>query len=279
MDDLAEQFEAQRTRLRAVAYRLLGSVPEADDAVQEAWLRLSRQEPGSIDNLPAWLTTVVSRISLDQLRARGSRREDPLEYADLPATEDESPEALAEQAGAVGAALSVVLDELAPAERLAFVLHDVFAVPFDQIAGVIDKTPAATRQLASRARRRLQGAEQPREQARQRDLVEAFLAASKEGEFDRLLRLLDPDAVVRVDAAVVKMGGVPAQGAAAVANVFSGRARAVRLVLVDGLAGAVWQLRGVPQVVFDFTVVGDRIVAIDQIADPDMLAAIEIAHI
>ena len=208
MDDLTVIFEEQRTHLRAVAYRLVGSVDEADDAVQETWLRLERSDVSDVDNLPAWLTTVVSRICLDQLRSRGARREDlgtdPTGVPDLVT----DPAAEAENADAVGRALMVVLDTLAPAERLAFCLHDLFGLSFDEIAPTLGRSSVACRQLASRARRRVRGQGEAVEvdRARQREVVEAFLDASRHGKFDRLLALLHPEAVVSADAAAVAMG-------------------------------------------------------------------------
>jgi RNA polymerase sigma factor (sigma-70 family) len=275
MDLLAEQFEANRRHLRAVAYRMLGSINEADDAVQEAWLRLSRSDANQIENLGGWLTTVVSRVCLDMLRSRKGRREDPL--SEIPVVEPIDPEEEAVRADSVGQALLVVLDALAPAERLAFVLHDLFAVPYEEIAPIVGRTPAAARQLASRARRRVQASDAPdADRARQRELVDAFLAASRAGEFDRLLALLDPDAVLRVDGAAARMGAQGASGADPVAHTFSGRAKAAQPALIDGLAGAVWAMDGVPKVVFDFTVVGDKIVAIDLLADPELLSELEL---
>ena len=257
MDDLTVIFEEQRTHLRAVAYRLVGSVDEADDAVQETWLRLERSDVSDVDNLPAWLTTVVSRICLDQLRSRGARREDlgtdPTGVPDLVT----DPAAEAENADAVGRALMVVLDTLAPAERLAFCLHDLFGLSFDEIAPTLGRSSVACRQLASRARRRVRGQGEAVEvdRARQREVVEAFLDASRHGKFDRLLALLHPEAVVSADAAAVAMGS-PAllSGADEVARMFSGRAQAARLTDLDGYAAAKWSVRGEVKVVLAFTV-------------------------
>jgi RNA polymerase sigma factor (sigma-70 family) len=257
MDDLTVIFEEQRTHLRAVAYRLVGSVHEADDAVQETWLRLERSDLSEVDNLPAWLTTVVSRICLDQLRSRASRREDfgvePTGVPDLVT----DPAAEAERADAVGRALMVVLDTLAPAERLAFCLHDLFGLSFDEIAPTLGRSGAACRQLASRARRRVRGQGEAVEvdRARQREVVEAFLDASRNGKFDRLLALLHPDAVMSADAATVAMGS-PAllSGANEVARMFSGRAQAARLTDLDGYAAAKWSVRGEIKIVIAFTV-------------------------
>jgi len=277
MDQLADEFEQNRTHLRAVSYRMLGSVNEADDAVQEAWLRLSRSDTSGIENLGGWLTTVVSRVCLDMLRSRRSRREEPLDLAEPTEPEPLDPEDEAVRADAVGQALLVVLETLAPSERLAFVLHDLFAVPFEEIAPIVGRTPAAARQLASRARRRVQASDAPEaDRVRQREVVDAFLAASRSGEFEALLNLLDPDVMLRADDSAVRMGSQAAVGADAVARTFSGRAKGARPALVDGLAGAVWAMDGVPKVVFDFTVVGDRIVAIELLADPELLGTLQL---
>jgi RNA polymerase sigma factor (sigma-70 family) len=283
MDDrewLARRFEAHRAHLRAVAYRMLGSASEADDAVQEAWLRLSRTDADAVDNLGGWLTTVVGRVCLNMLQARSSRRELPA-GGDLPdpvadRVDGADPEGQALEADAVGLALLVVLDTLTPAERLAFVLHDLFAVPFEEIAPIVERSPAAARQLASRARRRLQGAPAPdADRARQRAVVDAFLAASRKGDFEALVALLDPEVVLRADPAAVRTGA-PAEvrGAAAVAGSFSGRARTARPALVDGVAGAVWAPGGRPRVAFAFTIADGRILAIDLLAEPDRLARV-----
>jgi RNA polymerase sigma-70 factor (ECF subfamily) len=262
---------------------MLGSSSEADDAVQEAWLRLSRSDTSVVDNLGGWLTTVVARVCLNMLQARTARREDPVgeDLPDAAATrrDRDDPEEQALEADAVGLALLVVLDTLTPAERLVFVLHDLFAVPFDEIAPIVERSPAATRQLASRARRRLQGAPPPdADLARRRAVVDAFLAASREGSFEALVALLDPDVVLRADQAAVRAGAsTEVRGAAAVAGTFSGRARAARPALVDGAPGAVWAVGGQPRVVFGFTITDDRIVQIDLLADPDRLARLELA--
>jgi RNA polymerase sigma factor (sigma-70 family) len=282
-DWLVERFQAHRGHLRAVAYRMLGSPSEADDAVQEAWLRLSRADPSSVDNLGGWLTTVVARVCLDMLRSRTSRREQPL-GAHLPEPiispqEGVDPEHQALLAEGVGLALLVVLETLAPAERVAFVLHDMFAVPFDQIAPIVGRSPTAARMLASRARRRVQGATVPdAELSRQRALVDAFLAAARGGDFDALLAVLDPDVVLQSDRAAVETGA-PAEvrGAAAVAEQFSGRARSAQPALVNGAAGAVWAPGGRPRVVFGFTVARGRIVEIDILADPARLRQLDLA--
>lgn len=288
---LAAQFEANRPHLRAVAYRLLGSASEADDAVQESWLRLSRADTREVRNLGGWLTTVVARVCLDMLRSRTSRREDPLEdyTAAEPITSEEEgadPEQAALMADSVGLALLVVLDTLNPAERLAFVLHDVFDVSFDEIAPIVGRTPTAARQLASRARRRVQGAEADPEanpalaeadHARQRAVVEAFLAASRGGDFGALLAALDPEVTLRADAAALATGAQAAQGAQAVATQFSGRAHAAQLALVDGAAGLAWAPGGQPRVVFAFTLDGKgKIISIEIIADPARLSQLDL---
>lgn len=271
MDDLTVIFEGQRTHLRAVAYRLLGSVHEADDAVQETWLRLQRSDVSGVENLPSWLTTVISRICLDQLRARASRREQlGVEPAGVPVDLVTDPAAEAELADAVGRALMVVLDTLAPAERLAFCLHDLFGLSFDEIAPMLGRSNAACRQLASRARRRVRGHGEAVEadRARQRDVVEAFLEASRHGRFDRLLALLHPDAVMTADPAATAMGS-PAvlRGADEVARMFSGRAQAARLSDLDGYRAATWSLRGEIKVVFAFTIEDGLIREIELLAD------------
>ncbi len=279
---LAERFEQHRDRLRAVAHRMLGSPSEAEDAVQEAWLRLSRTGDEAIDNLGGWLTTVVGRVCLDMLRSRASRREQPLEdderHIDVDDAED--PEEQVMLADAVGPALLAVLDTLTPRERLAFVLHDLFEVPFEEIAPIVERSPAAARQLASRARRRIRGASATGEldRARQRAVVDAFLAASRSGNFEALLALLDPDVVLRADATAVRMGAArEVQGAAAVAETLAGRARAARPALVDGAVGLVWSVRGAPRVAFAFTIAEERVSAIELIADPARLAALDLS--
>jgi RNA polymerase sigma factor (sigma-70 family) len=277
-DVLAAQFEEHRDRLTAVAHRLLGSRAEAEDAVQEAWLRVSRAGTAEVENLGGWLTTVVARVALNQLRARANRREAPLDDAPPPrlhAVVDPAEEAVL--VDSVGLALLVVLDQLAPAERLAFVLHDLFDVPFDEIAPIVDRSPAAARQLASRARRRVRGAELPDATQRRREVVAAFLDASRNGDFTALLALLHPEAVLRSDAVAARMGAAAeVRGAAEVAQFLSGRARAARLVLVDGTPGAVWSLRGTPKVVFAFTVEDGVVTAIDLLGDPERLAALDL---
>jgi RNA polymerase sigma-70 factor (ECF subfamily) len=283
-DWLAERFEENRPHLRAVAYRMLGSSAEADDAVQETWLRLSRAGVGGVENLGGWLTTIVARVSLNMLRSRTLRREEPI---DPPTTgqpvappNGTDPEHEAVLADSVGLALLVVLDTLTPAERLAFVLHDMFAVPFEEIAPIVERSPVATRQLASRARRRVQEAgpgDPPGEISRRREVVAAFLAASREGDFDALLTMLDPDIVLRADTAAAQMGAdAEAIGPRAVAGIFSGRAKALRPALIDGAPGAVWTYRGETRVVFAFTFTGGTITAIEQIADPERIARFEV---
>ena len=283
-DWLVDGFERHRPHLRAVAYRMLGSTTEADDAVQDTWLRLTRSDTTAVENLGGWLTTIVSRVCLDRLRSRTARREEPwdaLAPEPVAARDDErDPEHQALLANSVGSALVVILDTLTPSERLAFVLHDLFAVPFDEIAPIVGRSPAATRQLASRARRRVQGARTDgvRDAGRHRAIVDAFLAASRGGDLDRLLALLDSDVVLRADDATVQAGAErEVRGAAAVAATFSGRARVARPALIDGAPGAVWSQGGRPRVVFDFTFDGDMIVAIDLLADPATLEALDLA--
>jgi RNA polymerase sigma-70 factor (ECF subfamily) len=262
---------------------MLGSVSEADDAVQEAWLRLSRSDTSGVENLGGWLTTVVARVCLDVLRSRKSRREEPLDLrGPQPTNEGIDPEREALLAESVGLALLVVLETLAPAERLAFVLHDMFAMPFDEIAPIVGRTPAAARQLASRARRRVQGsaAVPDTDRSRQREIVSAFLAASREGKFEALLAMLDPDVVVRADAAAVQVGAAEeVRGAAAVAATFSGRARVAQPAMIDGAPGAVWAPGGKPRVAFAFTITQGRIAAIDLLADPDRLRELDLTAV
>jgi RNA polymerase sigma factor (sigma-70 family) len=289
---LTERFEEDKPRLRAIAHRMLGSASEADDALQETWLRLSRADAGSIDNLGGWLTTVLGRVCLDALRSRAARRrEDPLEASGAermatsrPADDPEEEALLGES---VGLALAIVLDTLAPAERVAFILHDMFALPFEEIAPVVGRTPEATRQLASRARRRVRGAATPdAELERRREIVDAFLAASREGDLARLVALLDPDAVLRADAAAVAMAagrGVvdlasETRGAHEVASIVVGGARALRPALVDGIPGAVFAQGGRPTVVFAFTFDGPRIVRIDLVADQESLGLMDLEY-
>jgi RNA polymerase sigma-70 factor, ECF subfamily len=279
-DLLAQEFEAHRTHLRAVAYRMLGSRSEADDAVQEAWLRLSRADAGGIENLGGWLTTVVARVCLDLLRSRKSRDEVPLEPHDPEPTSREPGGAEREAllAESVGLALLVVLETLTPAERVAFVLHDMFDLSFDEIAPIVGRSSAAARQLASRARRRVKGAAVPdADRTRQREIVDAFLAASRGGDFVALLALLDPDVVLRADAAAVHIGSPgEVRGATAVAGTFAGRARVAQRALVNGAVGLVWAPGGRPRVVFGFTITGGKIVAIDLMADPEHLRQLDL---
>jgi len=283
-DWLAERFEEHRAHLRSVAYRMLGSLSEADDALQEAWLRLSRADTNDVKNLGGWLTTVVGRVCLDMLRSRKARREEPL-GAHVPEpvvgrADGSDPEQEALLADSIGFALLVVLETLTPAERIAFVLHDMFAVPFDEIAPIVGRSPNAAKMLASRARRRVRGAATvpDADRTRQRAVVDAFLAASRGGDFAALLALLDPNVVLRSDGAAVLTGTAKeVRGAPAVARTFSGRARAAQPALVNGAAGAVWAPGGQPRVVFDFTITDGRIVAIDMLADPARLRQLEMA--
>ena len=282
-DWLAERFEAHRAHLRAVAYRILGSPADAEDAVQEAWLRLSRSDSSQVENLGGWLTTVVARVSLNMLQSRKTRREDPA-GSHLPeeiaaSTDGAGPEHQAVLADSVGLALLVVLDTLTPAERLAFVLHDMFAMPFEEIAPIVERTPAATRQLASRARRRVQGADTTPDTdlTRRREIVQAFLAASRNGDLGALVTMLDPDVVVRADQTVVRIGtAAETRGAQTVASFFSGRARGAKLALIDGVAGLVWATGGRPRVVFSFTLSDGKITAIDLLGDPGTLSQLDL---
>ena len=286
MDDqdwLASRFEEHRTHLRAVAYRILGSPVDADDAVQEAWLRLARSDSSRVENLGGWLTTVVARVSLNMLQSRKTRREDPAGShlpEEIPGPADGTgPEQQAVLADSVGLALLVVLDTLTPAERLAFVLHDMFAMPFEEIAPIVDRTPAAARQLASRARRRVQGADTTPDTdlARRREVVQAFLAASRNGDLGALVAALDPDVVLRADPTVVRIGAeAEVRGAPAVAGFFSGRARAARPALINGVAGLVWAAGGRPRVVFSFTLTGEKITSIDLLGDPAVLGQLDL---
>jgi RNA polymerase sigma factor (sigma-70 family) len=273
-DWLAERFEENRAHLRAVAYRVLGSASEADDAVQEAWLRLSRSGADGVENLGGWLTTVVARVALNMLSSRASRREEPMDSPDVGQAEARTdPEHEAILADSLGLALLVVLDTLTPAERLAFVLHDMFAVPFDEIAPIVDRSPAAARQLASRARRRVQQADAvpEAETAVRRDIVRAFLAASRGGDFEALVAMLDPDVVLRGDSPDSEV-----QGALAVAGTFSGRAAAARLALIDGVPGAIWAQGGAIRVVFDFTIMNGKIAAIEMVGDPGHISEMDV---
>ena len=283
---MAEQFEAYRGHLRSVAYRMLGSLTEADDAVQEAWIRLSRTDARELENLRSWLTTVTSRVCLDVLRSRKSRREESLElHMPEPIVTREygvDPEYEALLADSVGLALLVVLDRLAPAERLAFVLHDMFGVPFDNIAPIVGRTTTATRQLASRARRRVQGAptEPDTGLPRQREVVNAFFAAAREGNFEALVAVLDPDVVLRSDGGKARPATTRvvrgAQAVASQAFTFSGLSPYVRPVLVNGIAGVLVAPNGRPFAVIGFTVRGGKIVAIDALADPERLQSLDV---
>jgi RNA polymerase sigma factor (sigma-70 family) len=288
MDEwLAERFEEHRPHLRAVAYRMLGSLSEADEAVQEAWLRLSRSDPSGIENLGGWLTTVVARLCLNTLRARRSRREEPLDtrlpdpIVSRPDGIDPEHEALL--ADSVGLALLVVLETLTPAERVAFVLHDVFGVPFEEIAAIVDRSPAAARQLASRARRRVQGAT-PVSDAdldRQREVVDAFFAAARDGDFEALVAVLDPDVVLRSDGGAARPGAsFVVHGARAVAEqamTFARLSPFVRPALVNGGAGVVVAPGGRPFSVMGFTVGNGRTIEINGLADPERLHRLDLA--
>jgi len=271
-----------------VAYRMLGSLTQAEDAVQETWIRLSRSDAQSIDSLGAWLTAVLSRVCLGMLRSRRAQQEEPLEHEQAqPGTR--TPEEEAVLGDALGPALLVVLDSLSPSERLSFVLHDLFAVPFEDIAPIVGRSPGAARQLASRARRRVQGLDEvrSRDRHRQQEVVEAFLAASRRGDFDALVKLLDPDAVLRADRAAVEAAaanrgrGAPLlapelRGAAAVATALVGKANAAKVALIDGVAGAVYAPGGRAWALFAFHVIGDTIAEIEIVNDPAVVAAIRI---
>jgi len=275
---LAARFEESRPRLRAIARRMLGSTAEADDVVQDLWVRISGTDPDTIDNVGGWFTTIVSRLCLDRLRRR--RPVTDHHVATTVAAPAPGPADQAELADAVGAAMLVVLDALGPAERVAFVLHDVFAVPFDDIATVLERTPEATRQLASRARRRVQGGAAPpaqRDPAGHRAVVAAFLRAAQGGDLAELLRVLHPDVVLRPDAAALRLGALgETSGAEAVAQAFVGRAKAAQLAVVDGLTALVWTPGGQVRGVIDFVIDGDRIVALELIGDAQRIAAREI---
>ena len=286
--DLTATFEASRPRLQAMAYRMLGSLTEAEDAVQETWIRLSGSDAERIDNLGGWLTTVLSRVCLGMLRTRRTRREEPFEREDQ-ALEGLTPEEEVILAETIGPALLLVLDSLTPAERLAFVLHDLFAVPFDEVAPIVGRSPAAARQLASRARRRVQGTDEmpSGDRRRQQEIVDAFLAASRRGDYEALVSLLDPDAVLRADRAAVEMAvanrdrGAPllapeVRGARGVATALIGRATAAKLALIEGTPGAVWAPGGRPKAAFAFHVVGDTIAEIEIVTDPAVVAALDI---
>jgi RNA polymerase sigma factor (sigma-70 family) len=283
---LAERFEEHRIRLRAVAYRMLGSLSEADDAVQEAWLRLSGAEAKDVENLGGWLTTVVARVCLNMLRSRRTRPEVPLDpHVPDPVVSPEGgvePEDEALLADSVGLALLVVLDALPPAERLAFVLHDMFAVPFDEIGPMVGRSPAAARQLASRARRRLQEAPTPdRDPGRQRAVVDAFFAAARGGDFEALVAVLDPEIVLRSDHGTLPGSAVVRgpQAVAAQALGFADPSRTVHPALVNGAAGVVIAVDGKPVAIVGFTVVNDRIIAIDALADPERIGALDLGFL
>ena len=286
---LTERFEENRPRLRGVAYRVLGSLSEAEDAVQETWLRLSRIDPATVDNLGGWLTTVVSRVCLDMLRSRKSRREEPIDAPAAGRGDGADPESEAVLADSVGVALLVVLDTLTPAERLAFVLHDLFALPFDEIGSIVGRTPAAAKQLASRARRRVRGSPAPTDagRARQRVVVEAFLRAARAGDLEGLLAVLDPDAVVRIDAAAridapAAEVGTPrvVRGAATWAPQLIALSRGRRFVqpaLVDGSVGLILAPRGTLSRALTFTVTNGKVTQVEVIGDPVRLRTLEIA--
>jgi RNA polymerase sigma factor (sigma-70 family) len=279
-DWLAESFEQHRAHLRSVALRILGSQSDADDAVQEAWLRLSRSDTRDVANLGGWLTTVVARVSLDVLRSRKSHSEVAIE-GETDRLQDQAvdPEQDLLLASSLGPALMIVLDALAPAERVAFVLHDLFGVSFEEIAPILGRSAATSRQLASRARRRVQGAaaESDADRHRQREIVTAFLAASRKGDFGALIAMLDPEVIFRADEPAVRMGATSfglsseTRGADAVAGFFNGRAQGARLAIADGVAAAVWAPGGRPRAVFNFKIAGERIVEINIVADAEAL--------
>lgn len=281
---LAGQFEANRAHLGAVAFRILGSRSEAEDAVQEAWLRLNRTDIGDVDNLGAWLRTVVARICLDTLRSRKMRREDPMgeSESNLPSesgTASYDPEYQLALADSVGLAMLVVLETLGPAERVAFVLHDMFDLPFDDIAPIVGRTTDATRKLASRARQRVQGTPVSPEadRARQRRVIEAFLAASRDGDFEALLSILDPEVVFRADEAATRLGSeAELRGPEAVAIHFKGRARGAKPATLDGALGVLVESHGKTLLVLRVTLKGDRIIGIDAVADAESLAGLQV---
>lgn len=286
-DVLAKSFEANRAHLRSVAWRMLGSPGEADDAVQEAWLRLARADAASVDNLRAWLTTVVARVCLDMLRARTARREAPIDQAQSVASADDAPRTV-ELVDSIGLAMLVVLETLSPAERVAFVLHDMFSLSFDEIAPIVSRSPAAARQLASRARRRVQGAPATPDAGRERrrEVVEAFLAASRNGDFAALLAVLDPAVVLHADAAMVaaslaRIGDTPplapeVHGQQEVAALFNGRLRAAQLRQADGEPVLAFVAGGQPRAAIDFVIDNNRILEITMLADPHAVAALHL---
>ena len=282
---LTEQFEASRPRLRAVAYRMLGSHADADDAVQEAWLRLNRADASAVENLSGWLTTVVARLCLDQLRARRLRREDPagdhLQDEVVGVADDSDPEQQALLAESVGSALLVVLDMLAPTERVVFVLHDIFAMPFDKIGPIVGRSTGAARQIGSRARRRLQGADNSAkvDLSRGLEVADAFLAASRAGNFDALLTLLDPDVAVRSDATSTRGGGATTEGAVAVATWFAKGAKGLQRAIIDSAPGIVWAPGGRLQGVLGLTITDGKIVEINLIADAERIRMFDIAMV
>lgn len=280
-EGLATQFEANRSRLEGIAYRMLGSQAEAEDAVQESWLRLMGVDAAAVDNLAGWLTTVTGRVCLDRLKSRNRRGGEP--SADVPDLADpvveHDPAQAAIVADSVGAALMVVLDSMAPEERVAFVLHDVFAVPFDAIGEILDRSPDAARQLASRGRRRVQGtpAVPSVDVVQHRTLVEAFLRAARAGDFEALVRLLHPDVVLQPDQAALRMGSRPeTHGAREVAAAVSGGARGTRLVLVNGVPALAWAPGGCIRSLIEFTIAGEQIVAVTVTADEDRIAQLEV---
>jgi RNA polymerase sigma-70 factor, ECF subfamily len=283
-DYLAERFEEHRVHLRAVAYRMLGSLSEADDALQEAWLRVSRAGTGNVENLAGWLTTVVGRVCLNMLRSRTTRREDPLDWhvpdPIVSPAGGLDPEDEVLLADSVGLALLVVLEMLPPAERLAFVLHDMFDVPFNEIAPLVGRSPTAARQLATRARRRVHGAAPAPDSdvGRQREIVDAFFAAAREGDFDALVAVLDPDVVLRSDRGALP-GSAVLRGAEAVAGqalMFAGPSRQLRPALINGAAGAVVTIEGRPVSVMGFTIKDGKILAIDALGDPERLSRLDL---
>ena len=288
-DDLAAEFEANRPRLQSVAYRMLGSLTEAEDAVQETWIRLNRSDSESIDNLGGWLTTVLSRVCLGMLRSRRTRPEEPMVVDEPPDLDSDGPEEEALLADTLGPALLTVLNTLGPGERMAFVLHDLFAVPFEDIAPILDRSPAAARQLASRARRRIQGIDdtQRGDRRRQQEIVQAFLAASRRGDLETLVSLLDPEAVLRADRAAVRSAtanrdrGAPVlapevRGGRAVAAALSGRAEAAQMALIEGAPGAVWAPGGRPRAIFAFQVIGDTVTEIEIVTEPMVVKALRV---
>jgi RNA polymerase sigma-70 factor (ECF subfamily) len=288
-ENLVAQFEANRPRLQSVAYRMLGSFTEAEDAVQETWMRLHRSDPESIDNLGGWLTTVLSRVCLGVLRSRRTRPEEPMVGDEPPDPNLGGPEEEVLLADTLGPALLMVLNTLGPGERLAFVLHDLFAVPFEDIAPILDRSPAAARQLASRARRRIQGIDETHrgDRRRQQEIVEAFLAASRRGDLETLVSLLDPEAVLRADRAAVSSAaanrdrGAPllapeVRGGRAVATVLAGRAAAAQVALIEGAPGAVWAPGGRPRAIFAFRVIGHAVTEIEIVTEPAVVKALRI---